>query len=295
MAADRFVRNKLKDFISIPKIITIIYYKLPKNFMFAGEQHDFWEFIYVDKGELLITAGSSGYRLKAGELAFHRPDEFHDVRADGTIAPNVIVVSFECRSSCMKYFENKILFLDDHEKQLLSQVVAEGQNAFEMLSQQALVYGMCKRKTAPPGAEQLVRSGLEQMLISLFRRRDSILKRQRQTPTTLSNQYQKLAAEIGLYMETHLDRRIRLETMSNELGISISLLKRIFKLKYHCSPADYIQGLKIEEAKRLIREDALNFTQIADHLGFYSSAHFCRVFRQKTDMTPTEYARSVKV
>ncbi len=53
--------------LAITELISLFYYKSPRNFCFAGETHDFWEFIYIDKGQMLITAGepavcSSGRR-----------------------------------------------------------------------------------------------------------------------------------------------------------------------------------------------------------------------------------------
>ncbi len=58
---------------------------------------------------------------------------------------------------------------------------------------------------------------------------------------------------------------------------------------------EYFTGLKIQAAQRMIREGRLNFTQIAARLGFQSSHYFSRRFRQTTGMSPSEYARSVKM
>ena len=54
-------------------------------------------------------------------------------------------------------------------------------------------------------------------------------------------------------------------------------------------------ALKIQAARRLIREGRLNFTQIAARLGFQSVHYFSRRFRQATGMSPSEYERSVKM
>ncbi len=43
----------------------------------------FWEFIYVDRGSIVVTAGADKYFLKAGELAFHCPYEFHSFQSVG--------------------------------------------------------------------------------------------------------------------------------------------------------------------------------------------------------------------
>ena len=61
-----YVPTLLETVLSVPAIINISYYKFPKNYIFPGEQHDFWEFVYVDRGEILVTAGKLEYVLKAG-------------------------------------------------------------------------------------------------------------------------------------------------------------------------------------------------------------------------------------
>ena len=81
--------------ISIGTIYSIHYYEYRTDFTFSGETHDFWEFVYADKGETIITSDQTEFRLKAGELYFHKPNEFHAVRSDGQIAPNLIVISFD--------------------------------------------------------------------------------------------------------------------------------------------------------------------------------------------------------
>ena len=55
----------------IREIITVHYFEYMKDFVFSGEAHDFWEFLYVDKGEITVQADHSIYHLKAGDVIFH--------------------------------------------------------------------------------------------------------------------------------------------------------------------------------------------------------------------------------
>ena len=43
----------LKDDLNISKIYTVHYFDYSKDYAFPGESHDFWEIVYVDKGEVL--------------------------------------------------------------------------------------------------------------------------------------------------------------------------------------------------------------------------------------------------
>lgn len=61
----------LATVFDVDAIVNISYYKLENGYVFSGESHFFWEFIYVDRGSIVVTAGADKYFLKAGELAFH--------------------------------------------------------------------------------------------------------------------------------------------------------------------------------------------------------------------------------
>ncbi len=47
------------------------------------------------------------YYFKKGILIFHKPNEFHDVKATGGIAPNLVVISFECNDDAMYFFNDR--------------------------------------------------------------------------------------------------------------------------------------------------------------------------------------------
>ena len=53
---DGFVISLKENFI-VKRICSIHYFEYTKNFMFSGESHDFWEFVYLDKGEYYIIIG----------------------------------------------------------------------------------------------------------------------------------------------------------------------------------------------------------------------------------------------
>lgn len=67
--------------IVIDSIITIHYFEYMRDFVFRGESHDFWEFLYVDRGTVLVTAGESDFQLTTGNIIFHKPKEFHAIRS----------------------------------------------------------------------------------------------------------------------------------------------------------------------------------------------------------------------
>lgn len=51
-----YVKTTLQHSIDIDAIITLHYFEYMKNFEFKGESHNFWEFLYVDKGTVAVRA-----------------------------------------------------------------------------------------------------------------------------------------------------------------------------------------------------------------------------------------------
>ena len=103
---------QLQDLFHIEELFSLHYFEYMSTFSFPGESHDFWEFVCVDKGEVEIGAGPLTHTLRRGEIAFHYPGEFHWVKANGKIAPNLIVISFSCTDTAMEFLRGKILNLE---------------------------------------------------------------------------------------------------------------------------------------------------------------------------------------
>ena len=109
--------------IQVNRVVTVHYFEYSSDYYFEGERHDFWEFLYVDKGELDVLAGDRQLRMTRGQLIFHAPGEFHALRATGTSAPNLVVVSFCCDGPDMSRFEGRVDTAGDVERFNLEEAV----------------------------------------------------------------------------------------------------------------------------------------------------------------------------
>ncbi|MEG1719086.1 MAG: AraC family ligand binding domain-containing protein, partial [Clostridia bacterium] len=151
-----YIGTKLEEKISIKKLYTIHYFEYSKNYVFTGEAHNFWEIMFVDKGEVIVTAKDKTYKLKTGEMIFHEPNEFHNISSNGDVAPNIAIVSFECGSKAMKFFKDKVINLSSFEKQILSNILREARKAFSSALNDTYLVQIKKRPIAPFGACQLI-------------------------------------------------------------------------------------------------------------------------------------------
>ncbi|QTA92573.1 helix-turn-helix transcriptional regulator [Desulfonema magnum] len=77
--------------------------------------------------------------------------------------------------------------------------------------------------------------------------------------------------------------------LAKTLGISRTKLYYDFKRFYGTSPSEYLRTRRIEKARTLVEDGDMNLTEIAYFLGYSSSSHFGRAFRQYFGMAPSHY------
>jgi len=68
-------------------------------------------------------------------------------------------------------------------------------------------------------------------------------------------------------------------------------LKRRFKSATGTTLMDYVQNLRIEEAKQLLESSEKPFDEIATDVGYENSSFFRRVFKRRTGLTPSSYRK----
>ena len=287
----------LQDTLSIHEIYSIHYFEYMCDFSFPGESHDFWEFLCVDKGEVNVLAGEKFHVLKKGDIIFHKPNEFHDVKSNGLIAPNLVVMSFSCTSPVMAFFEEKVLQISEPERLLLAQIIQEAKYVFAGRMDDPYQEELIPSESPRFAGEQLIRLYLEQLLIQLIRRY-MVRPDQPINPTIVKSIKQKadgeLFSQIQEYMESHICETLTIEQLCRSNSVGRSQLQKLFRTRSGYGAIEYFSRMKVDLAKQMIRENHYNFTQIADALGFSSIHYFSRQFKRITDMTPSEYASSIK-
>ncbi len=290
----------LKDSLSVSKVYSIHYFEYMNDFSFPGESHNFWEFIYIDKGEIIITAGKSSHLFKKGEIIFHEPNEFHNVNANGVIAPNLIVVSFSCSNEAINFFKKKHFKIDETERNLLADMIIEARRCLDCRLDDPYLPNPPMKEAELFGAEQMVRLHLEHFLIHLYRRYTSPIALQKNLENALPQKITKSKNDIEIYnrvinyLEHKICTQVTIEEICKDNLVGRSQLQKIFKTQTQLGIIEYFSRLKIETAKELIRTNRMNFTQISEYLGYSSIHYFSRQFKKITGMTPSEYASSVK-
>lgn len=83
--------------------------------------------------------------------------------------------------------------------------------------------------------------------------------------------------------------------LAKQCNISEVYFRRIFEKIYKMTPKQYIINIRITKAKQLLAENCLKINAVAECCGFSNPYHFCRTFKEKTGVTPTEYIKQNRI
>jgi AraC-like DNA-binding protein len=92
-------------------------------------------------------------------------------------------------------------------------------------------------------------------------------------------------------LDQEFHARWTLRQLADRVGLAPSYLAELFANHLGQPPHRYLNERRIDRARQLLDSTDLTVTAIASTLGFSSSQHFARAFRQLTDTTPTAYRR----
>ena len=281
-----YIKTKFTNTVNISKIITVHYYEFDKTFVFNGESHDFWEMVYVDKGEVEVKSGNKSLILGQGEIIFHRPNEFHSIKAHNS-SPNFFVISFVCKSPAMKHFYGYHATLNNKLKPIIASIISEAENTYIIPKNDVFLSKLTLKASAPIGGEQLVKVYLEQFFILLLRELSKKSKTEIfPSKSAFENQ---LVETVKKYINDNITSKITVNEVCKKIGYGKSVLCSVFQYYTGTGICHYANSRKIEYSKTLIREGNMNFTEISDYLSFDNPQYFSRVFKRITGITPSEF------
>jgi AraC family transcriptional regulator len=93
-------------------------------------------------------------------------------------------------------------------------------------------------------------------------------------------------------MVNHLEDEFSLIRLAREAGMSEFHFSRAFKRTTGFKPSQYFINLRMERARRLLRETNRSIIEIGLNVGYTSPSHFSRTFHREVGISPSRYRRS---
>lgn len=95
------------------------------------------------------------------------------------------------------------------------------------------------------------------------------------------------------HLHAHLDEKVTVETLAEIAHLSPSHFTRVFRKELGRSPMEYVQGIRLERAKKLLLAGERSISDVALECGFGSSYYLSACFQKEYRLTPREYRKGM--
>lgn len=95
------------------------------------------------------------------------------------------------------------------------------------------------------------------------------------------------------YIKAHAQERISLSSVADQIGISPFYLSRLIKTTYNVTFTDFLMNLRMAKALELVKNTHYQVNEIARETGYDNVNYFCKVFRNTTGKSISEYRQSL--
>ena len=264
---------QLSHRIRVTNLYTFFYHEKERGFFFPGESHPMSELTYVDQGSLHSVADGQDLLLEQGDLVVYGPNQWHMQYSDMDVAPRYITISFDLEGCDISSLLNRKIRIPQKAALLLQQLLRE-QDRMDAYATDMMI------------------SLLNQFFLTILRYMDAPVEKLKTSNAVHSEN--EIIRRAQQYISTHIREKLSVPSVARQVDVSSSYLTALFHKNLQISPGEYIRRIKLQESKQMIREDTMNFTEIAATLHYSTVHHFSRQFKEKFGITPTEYARSVR-
>ncbi|MFS0639017.1 helix-turn-helix domain-containing protein [Mesobacillus foraminis] len=245
--------------------------------------HQDYEIFYLLEGERIYQINGKEYLIKKHHLVFIDKNLIHKttVNSRDKDVYDRIVINF--RDS----------FLEASAVHLLKQLFENGPHILQIPPckreriRSNLVTQLEEYQLSQGDKDLYLKSLLTQLLIESAR-----LLEPKKTPSNSGNPPIGTITDIEAmiaFINGEYSNDVSLRVLSQQFHLNEQYISKLFKKYTGCSFIDYLNAIRINEAKRLLNESALKVNLIAKKVGYSNNVHFWRVFKKMTGMSPNEY------
>lgn len=101
--------------------------------------------------------------------------------------------------------------------------------------------------------------------------------------------HQNVVFKTTAYIKENLADKLTLDKAAEQVYLSKSYFCRILREELGCTFTEYVNRLRIEKSKSLLRGTELSISEIACAVGFGDQSYFTRIFKKQTGMAPGKY------
>ena len=205
-----YYKHPLDFVVNIKKIVTIEYFELNKNTLLQSEKHNFYEFAYVDKGNVSYRLDNDIKEIKEKEILIVKPNQMHSITTSAKEKNCFFIICFDCASPFLTNLNNFTKKLTKQEVEIIKKIISESKKTYQLPLYDTKKY----LKNPLFGGEQTIALYFELFLINIIR--NNIPKKNIKN-NLLKNENENLYSCLIDYLEKSIYKKINI---NNSLQIS---------------------------------------------------------------------------
>ncbi|WP_180271327.1 AraC family transcriptional regulator [Fredinandcohnia onubensis] len=245
--------------------------------------HQDYEIYYLSKGERIYIINGEEYLVKNQHLVFIDKNVIHKtVKKSNQVYERMVINFREC-------------FLSSSEQQIVKQLFENGPNIISIPPKKRelinnIIMNLFEEYQKNLKERDLyLKSLLSQLLIESNR----LLERASPIKTKVSGPQDKTGKneieKIISFINNNYTNDISLGVLSYQFHVNEQYISRLFKKYTGCSFIEYLNAIRINEAKRYLIHTTMKVNQIAGKVGYSNHVHFWRVFKRNTSLSPNQF------
>jgi AraC family transcriptional regulator len=104
----------------------------------------------------------------------------------------------------------------------------------------------------------------------------------------------KRVVEAALWLDAHAHQQVAFARLARDAGLSRFHFLRMFTSVLGLSPHQYLLRVRVRQAARLLAEQDLPVTKVAQAVGFHDLSNFVRTFRRAAGVSPSAFRKATR-
>lgn len=263
------------------------------NFVVDPHWHYYIELLYILEGNASVILGNERFFVSYGDFVIINSREVHSITCKKGIPTRYIVIKFDVDilySSAKSAFEAKYILpftmtQQNYKKVFHRQEIKE--TSLKSLTEE--IYEEYINKNY--GYELAVRINIGTLFLWFIRKWESEGIKFSCGPVPQQIDIKKLTHLLE-YLDNHYSEDISVKDMARMCNVSYSYFSRFFKKVMQKTFVEYLNYVRITEAKRLLLTTKLNITEVALNVGFSGSSYFIEQFKRYNSQSPKQFKLS---
>lgn len=260
------------------------------SFIVEPHWHYYIEWLYFLEGSASIILGNERFLVSIGDFVIVNSREVHSITSQEGILTRYIVIKFDVDllySSAKSVFEAKYILPFTMSQQNFKKVFRQSEIEHTPLKSLAVeIYDEYVNKNY--GFELAVKINIGALFLWFIRKWESEGIKLTIEPIPMQIDLEKITLLLD-YLDLHYNEEISVKDMAKMCNVSYSYFSRFFKKVMQRTFVEYLNYVRITEAKRLLLTTKMNITEVAVNVGYSNSSYFIGQFKRYNNQSPKQF------